>query len=425
MTLNRATAKTFFKSLDKYESIRELVQRAVDPTNPSLVKSHGKNRAKLDDSYLELMHDWKVFKRDLNVASDVLNEKDENGASKFEHDDVWMEDFKDKYCELIEKSDVLLEADETLQDATDAKEVKDKLDTEISAKQLREVKVVQELGDQMAALSTAITNSVKRISEEVVKMVDGQEGSLRVQAFKADLASVKNEIDDKFLCIYNQFVCMLGDLEAAKKKALKDDFVTLEKAKIDNLVVLLNKKVKETFVSSTVSHHKDNKHDQTYLKKIEPPDFNGDIVDYADFVRKWKAQVGKAGLSAESKMDRLRDHVPNQAAKALYGETSMAGAWNVLDKLFGNKDLIANKLKVQLKSIKPKGKKDQDVLIDLVTEVNNIVLRLKTLNMEQMLVVDSDFLSAVYRVLPSASQKDWLEFNAEIYTIQWEAFMKL
>ena len=195
MTLNRATARTFFKSLDKYESIRELVQRAVDPTNPSLVRSHGKNRAKLDDSYLELMHDWKVFKRDLNVESDVLNEKDENGASKFEHNDVWMEDFKDKYCELIEKSDVLLEADETSQDATDAKEVKDKLDTEISVKQLRETKVVLELGDQMAALSTAITNSVKRISEEVVTMVDGREGSLRVQAFKADLASVKNEID--------------------------------------------------------------------------------------------------------------------------------------------------------------------------------------------------------------------------------------
>ena len=216
MTLNRITAKTFFKSLDKYESIKELVERAVDPTNPSLVKSHVKNRAKLDDSYLELMHDWKVFKRDLNQTSDVLNEKDENGASKFEHNDEWMEDFKNKYCELIEKSDVLLETDETSQDATDAKDVKDKLATELSVKQMREVKVVQELGDQMAALSTAITNSVKKISEEVVKMVDGQEGSVRVQAFKADLASVKNEIDEKFLCIYNQYICMLGDSEAAE-----------------------------------------------------------------------------------------------------------------------------------------------------------------------------------------------------------------
>ena len=76
-TLNRQTAKNFFTTLDKYEAVEKLVERAVDPVNPSVVKSHEKNRAKLDDLYLEVNHDWKVFKRDLNQASDVLNEKDE------------------------------------------------------------------------------------------------------------------------------------------------------------------------------------------------------------------------------------------------------------------------------------------------------------------------------------------------------------
>ena len=119
--------------------------------------------------------------------------------------------------------------------------------------------------------------------------------------------------------------------------------------------------------------------------------------------------MSNAGLSADSELDRLRDHIPSQAAKALYGETSMAGAWAVLEKLYGNKNLIASKLKQQLKSIKPKGKKDQDIVIDPVTEVNNIVLRLKTLKMEEMLKVDCDFLSSIYRVLPSTVQENWLE----------------
>ena len=54
MSLNRQTAKTFFKSLDKYESIQKMVVRAVDPVKPSLVKTHAKNRVKLDDTFIEI-----------------------------------------------------------------------------------------------------------------------------------------------------------------------------------------------------------------------------------------------------------------------------------------------------------------------------------------------------------------------------------
>ena len=172
------------------------------------------------------------------------------------------------------------------------------------------------------------------------------------------------------------------------------------------------------------SEHYENKRDQTHLKKIDPPTFKGDIVEYADFVRKWKATVGKSGLSVEGELDRLRDNVPSQAAKALYGENSMAGAWGIMDKLYGDKDLVANKLKMQLKSIKLRGKGEPDIVIDLVTEVNNLVLRLKTLNMEQMLKVDNDFLSSIYRVLPAIVQREWLDYNKEAYTSKWDAFMK-
>ena len=46
--------------------------------------------------------------------------------------------------------------------------------------------------------------------------------------------------------------------------------------------------------------------------------------------------------------------------------------------MYGDKDLIANMLKTQLKNISVKGKIDYEIVIDLVTDVNNIILRLKS-----------------------------------------------
>ena len=41
------------------------------------------------------------------------------------------------------------------------------------------------------------------------------------------------------------------------------------------------------------------KFNQTHLKKIYPPTFKGNIVEYPDFLRKWKTQVGRAGWEAD------------------------------------------------------------------------------------------------------------------------------
>ena len=111
----------------------------------------------------------------------------------------------------------------------------------------------------------------------------------------------------------------------------------------------------------------------------------GNIVEYPDFLRKWKTQVGRAGWEADSEFEHLKDSIPAaQASKALYGETSMDGASGVLNKHYSNPDLRANKLKLQLKNIKPRGKGDQAVVINLATEVNNAVLRLKSLSLKMI-----------------------------------------
>ena len=65
----------------------------------------------------------------------------------------------------------------------------------------------------------------------------------------------------------------------------------------------------------------------------------------------------------------MKENVPEKAAKMLFGEVSMEGAWTVLDKMFGNKTLIASKLKAQFKGIKGSGKEDHDIVMNLAIEV--------------------------------------------------------
>ena len=43
--------------------------------------------------------------------------------------------------------------------------------------------------------------------------------------------------------------------------------------------------------------------------------------------------------------------------------------------------------------------------------------------MDQILQVDSEFLSAVFRVLPASSQLEWLKFEKTLYPSKWDALM--
>ena len=76
-TFTRAAGKTFYKSLSHNENQKKLVSKAVNPTTPSLVKSHPKNREKLEDAFRALSHDWKIYKADLFISDTVFDEVEE------------------------------------------------------------------------------------------------------------------------------------------------------------------------------------------------------------------------------------------------------------------------------------------------------------------------------------------------------------
>ena len=108
--MNRQCAKTLLKSLDKYDDLKKMVSRAVDPVKPSLVKSHPKNRENLDEAFIDLCHSWRSFKRDLNVIEEEFNGEEDTGEPKYEYNDKWFEDAQEGYYEIIEKSDEILAA---------------------------------------------------------------------------------------------------------------------------------------------------------------------------------------------------------------------------------------------------------------------------------------------------------------------------
>ena len=414
MSLSRQTGKNLIKSVGLYENVEALVKRAVDKDKPSLVKSLSKNREKLDEAFENVFIDFKAFKRDINVSDEEFNAI-ENEIPNFEYNDGWFTQTQKSYYELVELSDEVLEKLDKVAVDNTAKDV------ESDKSQLDQSRLFKQLESQVASMSKSITDSIEKLSVEVNKMVDNSENIAKIGAFKKDLFAIEEKIDGRLQSLYFQYIRMLDENDVSQKTLEKENFVNTEKAKICSLLVALNSKVKDDPPPSSRAF---DKKEQTHLKKIDPPLFKGDIIDYSDFKRKWKAHVSKAGLTEESELDRLRDNVPEQAAKSLYGETTMLGAWSVLDKLYGDKDLIANKLKMQLKNIKAKGKNDPDIVIDLVTEVNNIALRLKTMKMEQVLQVDNEFLAAVFRALPSMSQQEWLKFDKSSYQYKWDAFVK-
>ena len=172
-TMSRALAKTFLKSLNHYENQKDMVRRAVDPTKPTLVKSHAKNRVKLEEAYSELSYDWKNYKDDLDVTATEFNALEED-VPKYEYNDSWFEDLKTSYYELLELSDEKLEEPSTSkEDVSDTREPKvDILKLQQERQAVQEQKLADSLSSQITTLTDSITSSMDNISREVKKMED-------------------------------------------------------------------------------------------------------------------------------------------------------------------------------------------------------------------------------------------------------------
>ena len=417
-TLSRALGKAMVKSLDTYKVYFDQLTRCVDPVKPAMPKSHKNIRERLDNSFVNVCTDWVAYKRDTGLNEDEFNKIDDTSdVAVIEHNDAWFEAFKDEFYTICEKSDDKLEAMEVQKNG----EIETKADLEDKVKIQQSKKQCEFLLSQIEAESDDIEGAMKSFESEVNNIPAGGLKVSKAMAYKSGLKEISERLNVGLDSKVMQVLPLLDNDESANKNTLYIQFLTTHRSRLRKLLETIEEKVEQNIPSN--SYTDKPRPEQTFLKKTDPPKFEGDMVTYPDFRRKWKANVSKANLSAESELDRLRDNVPEKAAKMLFGEATMEGAWTILDKMFGNKTLIANQLKNQLKGIKASGTADHDIVINLSIEVKTIEKRLKELGLNQMLNYDDEYLSAVFKALPYNERREWLKYDKTSYTYEWEAMV--
>ena len=158
------------------------------------------------------------------------------------------------------------------------------------------------------------------------------------------------------------------------------------------------------------------------FRKRDPPRFGGDVVDFPDFRRKWERQVSSAGLPEPQELDLLREALKEEAERSIRCCTSLPEAWKRLEQRYGNKGLIAERLKQQLKRMKLSSKKDYEKVVELYEKVETLVERLTELGHERVLEHDAEFRGQLFRLLPPTSQREWLKVKVEDDGKTWAAF---
>ena len=229
--------------------------------------------------FLTLCFNWKVFKKDLGLTSDDHN-KVEDDVSTIEYNDSWMQNTKEEYYVLIEKSEEkLAEAIKSPAAAAANQEDKVQVDADLKAKQ--DVKLAESLSKQLENLCDGITASIGRIAAEVRNMVDGGESVTTVQFLRLDLQTLSDKIDGPMNTLLTQYICHLGDSEVKEKEAMRTDFSKREKTRIDQLLFALSKKVKEapSGVQSSGSGAGSEKKEKVFIKMTDPPKWDGDPIN--------------------------------------------------------------------------------------------------------------------------------------------------
>merc|ERR1712025_398180 len=271
--------------------------------------------------------------------------------------------------------------------------------------------------EDLKATMSIIKANILELSNEIDAIGDQELTSNVMSAYDSIIHKHQLKIETETKEKVNRLVSMSTmpeDLMYAPDKVLSvyTGFAEEQSSMLNKCTLTLIKKVKpEEYKPPTATSSKDNDKakEQVFLEKTKPPKFNGDVLEFAEFKRKWMAQVNKANLPEESELDKLRDNIPKEAKDQLYAVEKLDEAWRILTERYGDELVIAKKLKGQLKNIQSSGKSDPEKIVSLKIKVRNLVSRLQTLKMDQTLKHDTEFLSAVFGELPDKHRQEWLK----------------
>ena len=87
----------------------------------------------------------------------------------------------------------------------------------------------------------------------------------------------------------------------------------------------------------------------------------------------------------------------------MFNVESMDTAWNQLDKVYGDKGVICQKLKTKLKTLHPKSVDNHEIIIEIFNQMEYIVKRMNELGASALLQFDNDFWNCCYMVLVKLS----------------------
>ena len=429
ITMARYPEKELMKTWGAFDTTLKLCRNAHEKTN---TKRYRGLLNTLEKTYYEFDAEWRMYKEDVmkkNCKTEADFNADEEGVPLFKYNDSWSEKQFILYVDVRDTLEDCLEEQITsaniVQNAAENKSVYD-ADFVID-----EIKTdMQNIKSSVMKLKSEIEGSADSVM--TVTVCKGYENLILKQSNKLD-TDLKQKVMSK---LATDIESSDPDFSNANLRVKFKEFNETMKGELDSCSMLLVKKSLD--ISSDGKPSPDpvitttlpsdgllptdgleslslgtRPREQVFLEKTKPPKFSGDDIEYPEFKRKWLSQVTKANLPEETELDKLRDGIPKDARDQLYGVVKLSEAWVILDKRFGDKNLIAKKLKTQLKGIQCIGKSDPEKIINLKIRVRNIVTRLETLGMEAALTHDPEFLASVYCALPDRHRVRWLDFEKE------------
>ena len=191
----------------------------------------------------------------------------------------------------------------------------------------KEVEVSFDAKSNSGSGKGAAINKVPKMKDDITKeftrvLEESELGAGSTQSVSSLLLSLNRMA--KILDVEGKFDKYLQDLENAED-AKEDEIAKYETwqneyvLKIANLQEQLNLRVKP----DATNQQKQNSF-QTFFKKMHPPKFDGDCLEYVEFKTKWKSQVSSCPMPAEMELDRLKENLPDQAKKNLFDVNSLS-----------------------------------------------------------------------------------------------------
>ena len=138
---------------------------------------------------------------------------------------------------------------------------------------------------------------------------------------------------------------------------------------------------------------------QTGFKKLSLPSFNGNVLNYQDFKRRWKLEVVPEKRPPALELAALRESLPALAKAKIIAVTTMAEAWKLLDLDYGDIEEVRAKLKKEIKAIKIKATSSPAKILELFHQIQLVSAKIKAMG-SSTLLEDSEYVSLIGNHLP-------------------------